>query len=333
MLSSFWTALQFYTRLPVPSSYRYRPELLERASRFLPAVGWIVSLLSGIAGGAACMAVIALSWVSGLEAGARAAMGADRMPGLLAALRDAGVPLDSHSADFWTLPVMDPGIALLSALAGGIVWLGASLLVTGAFHEDGFADVWDGFGGGMGDRSRTLEIMKDSRLGTFGGAALVLLLVSRTALAVFLLENLMVWAGIVPGILAWIATLGVVAGMGRTVPLLVMSGSRYAREDASSKVKPLAKSLSRADLATGMLTGILPLAAWCLVLPGTLVAGALMVLLLPLAGMAARRIFESVLGGYTGDCLGASEQGAEVLFLVLASASLAGMMGQSPAFP
>ena len=83
--------------------------------------------------------------------------------------------------------------ALIGAFAGGVFWLAhlvfpmslavvlstaASLLATGALHEDGFADVCDGFGGGA-DREKTLAIMRDSRLGTYGVVGLGLMLAAK----------------------------------------------------------------------------------------------------------------------------------------------------------
>src|SRR5260370_3066450 len=74
------------------------------------------------------------------------------------------------------------GIRLPSAVAAALA-LGATLLLTGCLHEDGLADTADGLGGGR-DRARKLEIMRDSRLGTYGACALIMSLLLRwTALA------------------------------------------------------------------------------------------------------------------------------------------------------
>jgi adenosylcobinamide-GDP ribazoletransferase len=68
----------------------------------------------------------------------------------------------------WALPMP---LAILAGMA-------ATLLVTGAFHEDGFADAVDGFGGGW-EKARVLEIMKDSRIGSFGAIAICLMLLAK----------------------------------------------------------------------------------------------------------------------------------------------------------
>ena len=72
-----------------------------------------------------------------------------------------------------------PGTA--GALAAALLSMAATVLLTGAFHEDGLADVADGLGGAS-DRNRALEIMKDSRIGAFGAIALVLALGLKTVL-------------------------------------------------------------------------------------------------------------------------------------------------------
>ena len=74
------------------------------------------------------------------------------------------------------------GVALLAwpPLVAVILSIAASLLLTGAFHEDGLADMFDGVGGGL-TRERALEIMKDSRIGTYGAAALILALALKAA--------------------------------------------------------------------------------------------------------------------------------------------------------
>ena len=91
----------------------------------------------------------------------------------------------------WTLPVVGALIGLLGAsayrlafalnlppLIGAALAVTTTLFVTGALHEDGLADTLDGFGGG-GDRERKLEIMRDSRIGTYGACGLVLSLFLR----------------------------------------------------------------------------------------------------------------------------------------------------------
>jgi len=188
-------------------------------------------------------------------------------------------------------------IALLLSMVAGI-------LLTGAFHEDGFADVCDGFGGGW-TKDKILAIMKDSRLGTYGATGLCLLLAGK-----FLALRGLPAAAVAPALL-------LAHPLSRATALTCIFSHRYARATEDSKARPVAKGLLVSELATGLLLGALPLlgyAAWQH-------RPALLLVLLPLAvvkgGLA--RYFQRWIGGYTGDCLGAIQQAAEVsiyLFLL-----------------
>ena len=183
--------------------------------------------------------------------------------------------------------------------------LGAGILLTGAFHEDGFADTCDGFGGGW-TKLRILEIMKDSRLGTYGAAGLVLLLALKLAAL----------RGLPPAGVG--AALLLAHPLSRATALTCIFSHAYARENEDSKAKPVAKKISRAALAAGLGLGALPLliyAAWAH-------CPLLLLVVLPLAAVktALARYFQRWIGGYTGDCLGAIQQVAEVvvyLFLLI----------------
>ena len=174
----------------------------------------------------------------------------------------------------------------------------ASILLTGAFHEDGFADVCDGFGGGW-TKLRILDIMKDSRLGTYGAAGLGLMLALK-----FLALRSLPPAAVAP-------VLVVAHALSRATALTFIYTHEYARENEDSKAKPVAKKISSAELAVGLLFGLLPLllyAAWQ--------RDARMLAVLPLlVGVKAylARYFTRRIGGYTGDCLGATQQVAEVV--------------------
>lgn len=178
----------------------------------------------------------------------------------------------------------------------------ATLWMTGAFHEDGLADMLDAFGGGY-TRARTLEIMKDSRLGTFGTVALFLALSIKWA-ALTSLTSLTS---------SWLLLGGLIAAhtWSRALAISLVETMEYAREDADSKSKPLATRLGKPGLCWALVCGVSPmlgLAAW-LQLPWLLLA-------IPLTVVAREYLgwrFQERLGGYTGDCLGATQQITEVL--------------------
>lgn len=199
---------------------------------------------------------------------------------------------------YWGLHFLFPlEVALLLSMV-------ASILLTGAFHEDGFADVCDGFGGGW-TKLRILEIMKDSRLGTYGVTGLGLMLTLK-----FLALKVIIST---PGLLAWhaVPVLVVAHALSRATALSFIYTHEYARENEDSKAKPIAKKISAANFGIGLLLGLLPLLAYA----GWLHNGWLLLVLLPLGLVKTylARYFTRWIGGYTGDCLGATQQVAEVV--------------------
>jgi adenosylcobinamide-GDP ribazoletransferase len=177
--------------------------------------------------------------------------------------------------------------------------IGAGILLTGAFHEDGLADAADGLGGGSTPKRR-LEIMKDSRIGTYGVIALVLVLALKAAA----LDQ------IAPPIAA--AIIAAHAG-GRAACVIVMARLRYAGDPDAAKLRPAAVTVTVPEMLIAIVIAVLPL----LLMPAT---GALTGL--ALGGMAAAGVALSAkarIGGYTGDVLGAVEQVFEAGFLVGAS--------------
>jgi len=181
----------------------------------------------------------------------------------------------------------------------------ASILLTGAFHEDGFADVCDGFGGGW-TTEKILAIMKDSRLGTYGATGLGLLLAGK-----FLVLRGLPAAAVAPALL-------LAHPLSRATALTCIFSHRYARATAGGKAEPVAKKMRPGELAAGLGLGALPLLGVALWLPSP----ALLLVLLPLAIVktALARYFQHWIGGYTGDCLGAIQQVAELncyLFLLV----------------
>ena len=179
-------------------------------------------------------------------------------------------------------------VALLLSMA-------SSIYLTGAFHEDGLSDTVDGLGGGW-DKERILAIMKDSRLGNYGAIALWLALSGKFALLAAQP------AALLPAILLAGHTLS------RACAASLLAALDYAREDAHSKAKPLATRLAPGPLVFALACGALPLALlpWPQALSGLLLAA--------LASFWLARKFRRWLGGYTGDCLGATQQIAELAF-------------------
>lgn len=171
-----------------------------------------------------------------------------------------------------------------------LVSLAATLLFTGAFHEDGLADTADGIGGGVSPE-RSLEIMKDSRIGTYGAAALGLALGIKTAAL----------ASMDPISAALALLAGHTASRGSAV--LAAATSRYVRDAGTAKFT--AESVSGVSLAVALLISVAALAL--------LGAGAWAAAIgLGLGHLAARAFYERKLGGYTGDCLGAVQQLSEL---------------------
>lgn len=186
---------------------------------------------------------------------------------------------------------------LFPVLISVLMAIMVGLLVTGAFHEDGLADTFDGVGGGH-TRDKALSIMKDSRLGTYGTLALVtMLLLKFAALAALPLA-------VIPIVL--------IAGHGlsRLSSVLVIATSRYVRDEGTGK--PVASGMSATSLSVAVATGALVFALYCVWLP---MIGALCAIIgLGISHALMRLFFERKLGGYTGDTLGAVQQASEIGF-------------------
>lgn len=194
-------------------------------------------------------------------------------------------------------------LALLALPIGIAVVLGmaATVLVTGGFHEDGFADACDGFGGGW-EKAQVLAIMKDSRVGSYAVIGLILLLSAK-------------WMTLVeidgafgPPFLALALLAGhAVSRLAATVLIFFMD---YARDenDVSAKSRPLAQAMTPGELGIAATCGLAP----CLLLPWADVLLALAAV--ALVTLLAARYFRRRIGGYTGDCLGATQQLAELAF-------------------
>ncbi|WP_246725286.1 adenosylcobinamide-GDP ribazoletransferase [Beijerinckia sp. L45] len=192
-------------------------------------------------------------------------------------------------------------IGLPSSIAAPLA-VAALVMVTGALHEDGLADCADGFGGGR-TRERKLEIMRDSRIGTYGGCAIGLSLYLRAASLAVIAEH---------GVLLAAAALVASAAVSRTLCLLPLALLPAARTDGAGAA---AGGLERGRYAVAI--GISGVAALAPCLAGASVARAVFVLIAAaLAALAVCAVARQQVGGQTGDVAGAAQQMAEVVSLV-----------------
>ena len=220
--------------------------------------------------------------------------------GLLVGLLCAGV--------FWL------GSILFTPLVAGVISTAFGIKLTGAFHEDGLADSCDGLGGGL-TRERTLEIMKDSRLGTYG----VLGLVSALLIKISLLASMPLSVAIVALIIGHTAS--------RLLCISLLALLPYGGEIEHAKAKPMAQQLTSFQglLSSGwlLLAGVLVV----LLFPNTVQQiGIWQWLLALLLGIVAtdymRRLLRRRLEGYTGDGLGATQQLSEIAIYIGLAASI-----------
>jgi adenosylcobinamide-GDP ribazoletransferase len=247
-INIFFTALMFYTRIPCPNWITHDEDMLNKATKYFPLIGYIVGTISFFI---------------------------------------------FYSTKFFVGTQIATGLAIVAAI-----------FTTGAFHEDGFGDVCDGFGGGW-TKDKILTIMKDSRVGAYGSIGLTMLLLLK-----FLIFSQLAFTGF-----NWMWLLLVyvmIHSLSRLTAISISFFIPYAREDESSKVKPIAKAFSWQVIVGALFFGLMPLAVmisrhWMylfLLIPSILII------------FFATRYFTKWLGGYTGDCLGAAEQVAE-LFIPL----------------
>jgi len=187
---------------------------------------------------------------------------------------------------------------VLPAPVAAVLSTAATIYVTGAFHEDGFADSCDGLGGGM-TRERVLEIMKDSRVGAYGAIGVVCMLGTKVTTLAMLPPS------------SAIAALLLAHPLSRLCAASLIWRMEYAR--AEGKAKPLAERMTTLEFCIAVLTVVL-LAALLLAF-GALTAQALIAALVTsvLATWWLARKFARRIGGYTGDCLGAIQQLAEAV--------------------
>ena len=233
----------------------------------------------------------ALGFLTRIPAGRRHAAGPS-LAEAVAAFPLVGLLIGAiGAAVYWlgTALSLGPVIAALLALA-------ATMLVTGALHEDGLADTADGLGGGHG-RDRKLEIMRDSALGSFGGLALMLSVLLRVAALAALAE---------PGLVAG-ALIASHAGARALLPA-VMAWAPAARPDglAAGAGRPAA-----GQVGLGLLIALL-----VVVIAAGFGPGLLALLLGWIAGLLLLAEARRQIGGHSGDILGAIEQVVEVVMLL-----------------
>ncbi len=212
------------------------------------------------------------------------------------------------------LPQNSPLSPLVAAVLGTIF----SVILTGAFHEDGLADIADGLGGttgGIENRERALEIMKDSRVGAFGAIAVVLVLLAKVSLLA-LIGDVNPEAMVVGIFAAHVAS--------RTFPLLLIRLLPHVGDAAGSKSKPLADQISSLSIFIAIL--------WLfMTLVGVFIAyyaiNLIAIIWMPMVTASVAflymwRLFAKRLQGFTGDCLGATQQVCEVAFYLGLALSL-----------
>ena len=227
----------------------------------------------------------------------------------------------------WGLLVLLPA-GPFAPLVAATLGTALSVVMTGAFHEDGLADVADGLGGSL-NRERALEIMKDSRVGAFGAIAVMLAVLCKVALLALLgsLNTGLMVAGVFAAHV-----------VSRTWPLLTIRLLPHVGDAAQSKSKPLAGQISGLALAVALLwcLGALAVvmsaqAAMLLIANSTsgLMAWAALWLVAVVCSLIAwgwmHHWFARRLQGFTGDCLGAEQQVCEIAFylgLALASSPM-----------
>jgi adenosylcobinamide-GDP ribazoletransferase len=226
-----------------------------------------------------------------------------RLPVWRGPLRDVDL---GRSVSFFPLVGLVLGLALTglgAALSGGVaptlvaVLLAALLAgLTGGLHLDGLADVFDGLAGGRGDRARTLEIMRDSRIGAQGAAALTLLLIAKVAALSQVVERRDLLALLAfPTVARWLAALLIVV-------------FPYARPEGLGRAFSGEAGRVQAGLATGIAAVVVAVLGPSFILPALGTAAAV----LGFAFWLHRR-----LGGMTGDVYGAAIELGEVVMLFL----------------
>jgi len=192
---------------------------------------------------------------------------------------------------YWLLQYLLPHSA---AALGAIAF---TAFITNGFHEDGLADAFDGFGGGW-TKERALEIMRDSRIGTYGAMALIFLILGKFSLL----------SALAPGqVWRWLIVAHAAA---RWTVLPLCAWLPYARSEGQGKL--VAKQIGKAEFFIGsaMLLITVSLLSWRAALAALLITAA--------APFLSGLYYRARLSGITGDCLGATNQLTEVALYLTA---------------
>jgi adenosylcobinamide-GDP ribazoletransferase len=221
-----------------------------------------------------------------------------------------------HSARYF--PAVGACIGLVGATVFGaahvlfgpevaaVLCIVTTVLLTGAFHEDGFADTCDGLGGHV-TRKQSLEIMKDSRIGAYGAVGLVLML-GLKATTLCTLAATSAWPAMAALLLAQTAS--------RTATVVMIAALPYAADLDQAKAKPLAQQARRSDVVIACLTSLIIIMSFLMKKPAAWVAISSAALAAVLMTLWCIDWLKERLGGFTGDTLGASQQLVEVAMLL-----------------
>tara|TARA_X000001036_G_scaffold272820_1_gene253440 strand:- start:1370 stop:2176 length:807 start_codon:yes stop_codon:yes gene_type:complete len=191
-----------------------------------------------------------------------------------------------------------------------VISIAAGILITGAFHEDGLADTFDGFGGGW-TREKILEIMKDSRIGTYGTISLLVLVILKiftfSSLVMEIQSNFTNNSDLI--ILLIFITYHSIS---RLTAISIVFTSDYSRDNEIGKSKPVAKTNTKIEILIAYFWGILPLLGLIYLIPEFILVISLLIFFF----FYSSRYFKKHIGGYTGDTLGAVEQLSEIICLL-----------------
>lgn len=253
-LNLFYLALSFYSRIPVPNTVNFTPELLNKSTRYFSLVGL-------------CLACIL-------------------------------------SAGFFLFTLLLP-ISVTVVLIMII-----SLLLTGAFHEDGLADMSDGIGGNTIEQR--ILIMKDSRIGSYGAISIIMALLLKYQLLIELANQQFLIAGLFLGY-----------ALSRAIAASFMFDMSYAGS-VNSKSVAVSKPQSATQLYVLMSIAALPLLYFSITTVLAVIAS------LMIFRLAFKKYLTNKLSGYNGDCLGAAQQLSElIIYVVLVAMNIQQLTGSN----